>query len=127
MASKYQFTMAALLGFAAAQEIAPIAIFHGISDSCDGLSWWVDRICAAVPEGTPCKCVEIGGGYWASLFEKMDWQVATGCRKIKNDPDFAGKEINVIGFSQGGLIARSVVERCDDLTVDTLFTWGGPH
>lgn len=46
---------------------------------------------------------------------------------MKNDPDFAGKKINIVGISQGGLIARSIVEQCEGLDVHTLFTYGGPH
>ena len=33
----------------------------------------------------------------------------------------------MIGISQGGLIARTVVERCADLQIDTLYTFGAPH
>mmetsp|Transcript_17588 Transcript_17588/g.24240 ORF Transcript_17588/g.24240 Transcript_17588/m.24240 type:complete len:93 (+) Transcript_17588:293-571(+) len=37
-------------------------------------------------------------------------------------------EINIVGISQGGLISRSVVERCEGIPkVHTLFTFGGPH
>lgn len=57
----------------------------------------------------------------------MDWQVHTACRKLHHDPDYRGKEINIVGLSQGGLIARALVERCPDLKVHTLFTFGGPH
>jgi len=99
MTSKYLFTLAALLGCTAAADIAPTVVLHGITDSCKNMAHVTSTICDALPSTTPCKCVEIGGGYWASIFEKMDWQVATACRKIKNDPDFAGQEINVLGFS----------------------------
>ena len=61
------------------------------------------------------------------MFERMNWQAATVCHKLHNDPDYAGKEINLVGISQGGLIARTVVERCADLKVHTLFTFGSPH
>lgn len=61
------------------------------------------------------------------MFERMKWQASTICHKLHNDPDFAGKEINIVGISQGGLIARTVVERCADLKVHTLFTFGSPH
>lgn len=40
---------------------------------------------------------------------------------------FAGKEINIVGISQGALIARTVVETCADLKVHTLFSFGGPQ
>jgi palmitoyl-protein thioesterase len=56
----------------------------------------------------------------------LDEQVKAGCEKIKNDPDFNNGPITIVGTSQGGLIARSVVETCD-LDVQNLFTFGGPH
>ena len=46
---------------------------------------------------------------------------------MHNDPDFAGKEVSLVGISQGGLIARTVVETCENLNVHTLFTFGSPH
>lgn len=61
------------------------------------------------------------------MFERIMWQAATVCHKIHNDPDYAGKEISIVGISQGGLIARTVVETCADLKIHTLFTFGGPH
>jgi len=37
-------------------------------------------------------------------------------------------EINIVGFSHGGILSRSVVERCEGIPkVHTLFTFGGPH
>ena len=57
----------------------------------------------------------------------MKWQADIVCHKVHNDPDFAGKEFNLIGISQGGLIARTVVERCADLDIHTLYTFGSPH
>ena len=46
---------------------------------------------------------------------------------MHNDPDFAGQEINLVGFAQGGLVARGVVQRCENLKVHTLFTFGSQH
>ena len=76
---------------------------------------------------TTVKCIEIGDGETTSIFERMTWQADTVCRKLHADPDFSGKEFNLVGISQGGLIARTVVETCDNLTIHTLFTFGSPH
>jgi palmitoyl-protein thioesterase len=86
----------------------------------------VDTIAEGIDYSAAVKCVEIGNGKTSSLFELIEAQVKTACRKLRNDPDFAGKKINIVGISQGGLIARSLVETCD-LDVETLFTFGGPH
>jgi palmitoyl-protein thioesterase len=49
------------------------------------------------------------------------------CQKIANDKNFAG-EFNVIGLSQGGLLARYIAEECDmPGKVRNVVTLGGPH
>jgi len=75
----------------------------------------------------PVKCVEIGDGKNSSMFTRMFWQADIVCHKLHNDPMYAGKEINLLGISQGGLIARTVVETCPDLNINLLYTFGGPH
>lgn len=49
------------------------------------------------------------------------------CDAIKADENFAGKQINIVGLSQGGTIARGVVQQCEGLDVHTLFTFGAAH
>mmetsp|Transcript_43536 Transcript_43536/g.57631 ORF Transcript_43536/g.57631 Transcript_43536/m.57631 type:complete len:230 (-) Transcript_43536:172-861(-) len=61
------------------------------------------------------------------MFTRMFWQADIVCHKLHNDPMYAGKEINLLGISQGGLIARTVVETCPDLNINLLYTFGGPH
>lgn len=53
--------------------------------------------------------------------------MAYACQQLNTDPDFAGKEISIVGLSQGGLISRALVQSCEGLKVHTLFTFGGPH
>jgi triacylglycerol esterase/lipase EstA (alpha/beta hydrolase family) len=77
-------------------------------------------------ESVPVKCVEIGNGKFSSKFERMEYQIKQGCHTLLTDPDYADKEINIVGISQGGLISRGIVEQCEGLKVNTLFTWGGP-
>ena len=118
----------AALSQAAATEstVAPVALLHGVDDSCPQTAW-TDYISEAINNQAVVKCVEVGDGVATSIFERIKWQAATVCHKLHNDPDYAGKEINIVGISQGGLIARTVVERCADLNVHTLFTFGSPH
>ena len=73
------------------------------------------------------KCFEVGDGNISSIFDKLEWWASTICHKLHNDPDFSNREINIVGISQGGLLARAVIERCPDLQVHTLFTFGAPH
>ena len=40
-------------------------------------------------------------------------QALDACEKIKSNPNYNQGPFNIIGFSQGGLIARYIVEQCD--------------
>ncbi len=76
---------------------------------------------------TVVKCLEIGDGQNTSEFLEIQLQADVVCMKLHNDPDYADKEINLLGISQGGLIARTVVETCPDLNINVLYTFGGPN
>lgn len=51
----------------------PVAIFHGIDDSCNGIREWVWKIQDALDYAVPVKCVEIGSGRLSSIFEMIPW------------------------------------------------------
>ncbi|CAG9331899.1 unnamed protein product [Blepharisma stoltei] len=103
----------------------PTAIFHGLGDCCyyPGDIEFTDYIRKNV--GTYTRCVEIGDGSATSWLEAFQSQANEGCEKIRADPEFANG-LNVIGLSQGGLIARSIAEECG-MPVHVLVTMGGPH
>ena len=82
----------------AASAVAPVALFHGIDDRCPQQEW-LDYISKGINYAAPVKCVEIGTGKLTSIFERVEWQVLTACHHLHNDPDFAGKEINIVGLS----------------------------
>ena len=91
----------------------PVVIFHGINDRCtsgdniDITSYLSSRL------STEVKCVEIGDGNLTSMLSPINSQGKEACEKIAADPMFAGKEISVLGVSQGGLIARYIVQKCE--------------
>ncbi|CAJ1827164.1 unnamed protein product [Sphenostylis stenocarpa] len=93
--------------------------------------------------GSPGYCVEIGIGSWDSLTKPMLEQSAIACEKVKNMNDLRDG-YNIVGLSQGNLIARGIIEFCDDAplvktryilllnsrtldTVKNLISLGGPH
>ena len=90
----------------------PIAVFHGIIDSCTmkNTSMLVNDLINDL--GVYVECIEIGNGYWDSLMKPMTEQVELACQSIKSNPNFQGK-FNVLGISQGTLIGRYIVEKCD--------------
>ena len=102
-------------------------MLHGIYGSCPIVQPWVDMISESLNHSTVVKCLEIGNGANTSVFTPVQDQADVICDKLHSDPDYAGKEINLLGISQGGLIARSVVETCPDLKINVLYTFGTPH
>ena len=58
--------------------------------------------------GSFAECVEIGDGADTSIFENFETQAEEACSKVKANPKFNQGKFNVLGLSQGGLIARYV-------------------
>eukprot|EP00331_Platyophrya_macrostoma_P025641 CAMPEP_0176439920 /NCGR_PEP_ID=MMETSP0127-20121128/20253_1 /TAXON_ID=938130 /ORGANISM="Platyophrya macrostoma, Strain WH" /LENGTH=220 /DNA_ID=CAMNT_0017824327 /DNA_START=239 /DNA_END=901 /DNA_ORIENTATION=- len=58
----------------------------------------------------------------------MDYQCETACSSLKADPNFFGKTIDIVGLSQGNLIGRCIIQKCDfGGKVDKFISIGGPH
>jgi palmitoyl-protein thioesterase len=66
-------------------------------------------------------------GSVTSIFENFETQAESACQSVLSNPLFQG-EFNVLGLSQGGLIARYIVEQCPTkVPVRNMVTLGGPH
>ncbi|OMJ88324.1 hypothetical protein SteCoe_9735 [Stentor coeruleus] len=107
------------------QSKYPIAVFHGLGDCCcfPGMIEFTRYL--GKEASTYSKCVEIGDGSAASWLMGFQKQVNTACTNLKKVSEFENG-INVVGLSQGGLIARAVSEMCN-ITVHNVITLGGPH
>ena len=103
----------------------PVAIFHGISNSCSTQDTMGFVNFIATQANTFAKCVEVGDGAPATWLMAFQTQVSTACIALRKVPEFANG-VNIIGLSQGGLIARAMTEQCD-VTVYNLITLGTPH
>ena len=92
--------------------IYPIALFHGIVDSCTmkNTSTLVNDLTRDLK--VHVECIEIGNGFMDSVVKPIQDQVEEACKKIKSNPNFQGK-FNVLGISQGTLIGRYIIEKCD--------------
>ena len=114
---------------AAAAQAVPTAIFHGMGDACiyPGMHRFTKEIAAGT--GDYADCVEVGNGSLTSLFENFEKQAEKACAKIQADSNFQVPEINVMGLSQGALIARYIATSCDlgDTKVRNLASIGGPN
>ena len=92
--------------------IYPIALFHGIVDSCNmkNTSTLVNDLKRDL--GVHVECIEIGNGFLDTVVKPIQSQVEEACEKIKSNPNFQGK-FSILGISQGTLIGRYIIEKCD--------------
>jgi palmitoyl-protein thioesterase len=91
---------------------------HGLNAPCI-----IQNISKYFP-GFDVKCIETGFGSFGSF----DEQIATGCSLLDKEADYLSQGFTLVGFSQGGLIARGILQRCDiGKHVRRLVTIGGPH
>jgi palmitoyl-protein thioesterase len=102
----------------------PVVVMHGIASSSENMnefsSWLHSTFDLEVYN------VEIGNGVATSLFTPMNNQLTELCSVIYNIPQLKNG-FNFIGMSQGGLLARGYVERCNKYPVNNLITLVSPH
>ena len=121
----YLLLLISILSFTSC--IYPIALFHGIVDSCKmkNTSTLVSDLQRDL--GVHVECIEIGNGFMDSVVKPIWDQVEEACKKIKANPNFQGK-FSVLGISQGTLIGRYIVEKCDMKgQVATYLSFDGPQ
>ncbi|XP_023341576.1 palmitoyl-protein thioesterase 1 isoform X2 [Eurytemora carolleeae] len=114
------------------QDRTPIVLWHGMGDSC----------CNPFSMGSVINLLQekIPGVYVLSLmigsnviqdtengfFMNINDQISEACSTIRNDSRLTGG-FHAVGFSQGGLFLRGLVQRCGDLKVRNLVSIGGPQ
>lgn len=105
-------TFVAALAVASVSAI-PTAVFHGLGDACiyPGMKSFTKDI--AKETGDYAKCLEVGNGSITSMTDNFMDQAEKACNKLLADDNFANaEEFNVMGLSQGALLARYIVESC---------------
>lgn len=122
---KTGFTAALL---AASATAVPTAVFHGLGDACiyPGMRSFTKEL--GTGTGDFAKCVEVGNGSLTSFFKNFETQAELGCKNLLAVDEFKNAdEINVVGLSQGALIARYIVESCEGVKARNLLSIGGPN
>ena len=118
-----------VLAIAAKDKTPPLAIFHGFGDQCSnpGMSSYTKQVGEAL--GSYTACIEVGNGASDSITMDFHVQAEKACEGVRADPNFSNTEISVMGLSQGGLLARYIVEECElnNATAVNLVTFGAPH
>nr|GEX26860.1 palmitoyl-protein thioesterase 1-like [Tanacetum cinerariifolium] len=105
----------------------PFIVLHGIGDQCSnkGMTEFTHQLSNL--SNSQGFCIEIGDGAWDSWFMPLLQQTQSVCEQVKNMHQLANG-YNILGLSQGNLIARGVVEFCDGAPqVKNLISLGGPH
>lgn len=108
------------------QPSYPVVLLHGITSDKNELAPVADWLKQILPASTMIFNLEIGNGKINSLFKTMDWQLNELCYTIYNMPELENG-FHFIGMSQGGLLARGYVERCNRFPVKNLITWVSPQ
>jgi palmitoyl-protein thioesterase len=113
--------------FSSLNSTLPVAVFHGNGDACDfpGTTDFVDYLKEKL--NTTVVCFEQGNGFLTSWFTKFQRQAEMACESVKNHPAFQG-DFSVLGISQGTLLARYVIQKCDIKgKVKNFVSINGPH
>lgn len=110
----------------------PVVLWHGMGDTAHSapMSQIMDLIKSELGNQTFVYSVSLGKSirddFDASFFGHAWTQVEQVCREIAAEPKLRGG-FNAIGFSQGGLYLRALVEGCEAAKVHNLVTLGAPH
>jgi palmitoyl-protein thioesterase len=102
----------------------PIVVLHGIASTAENMETfaeWIEYVFQRKVYN-----VEIGNGRKTSLFMPLDEQLAILCDTIYAEEALAGG-FDFIGMSQGGLLARGYVERCNKFPVRNLINLATPN
>jgi palmitoyl-protein thioesterase len=116
--------MAAMAASAASAASADTVLIHGIASSKNELTSLAENLSQY---GT-IHNIEIGNGFFDSIFMNMNRQCELLATSIDN-LDICTEKINLIGISQGGLLARCYTERYSHTIkpVHSLITIAAPH
>lgn len=113
----------------------PIVIWHGISDNYEG--WgiipelfeknipgvYIKQICIGQNSSSSCTPREDQIRTW---FGDASSQIDQACEKILEDEKLANG-FNLFGISQGGLLSRVLIQRCQQAKIKVFTSFGGPQ
>ena len=102
----------------------PVVVLHGI----EGSQREMEPLCKWLEQKFNKKVynIEIGNGKKTSLYTSLHDQLDELCISIYEIEELS-QGFDFIGISQGGLLARGYVERCNSYPVRNLITMVAPH
>ncbi|KAJ2392333.1 hypothetical protein GGI05_002700 [Coemansia sp. RSA 2603] len=63
----------------------------------------------------------------AGFFGNLNTQIDRVCAELAEVEELKDTKVNMMGFSQGGLFLRALVQRCPSISARKLVTFGSPH
>lgn len=115
-----------IVAFGLVNSQYPIAVLHGLGDSCSfsGLKSFTKAI--YVHTGHYAECIESGSDLM-TLTTSLKEQSKLACKLIKKNKNFQG-DFSIVSLSQGALIGRYIIEKCDMKgKVKKFVSIGGPN
>nr|ABD64924.1 palmitoyl-protein thioesterase -related [Brassica oleracea] len=105
----------------------PFIVLHGIAASCSqGKEANFTQLLTNL-SGSPGYCIEVGNGKRDSWFMPLMKQTEIVCEKVKQMKELR-QGYNIVGRSQGNLVARGLIEFCDGgPRVFNYISLAGPH
>ena len=103
----------------------PVAVIHGFRQSC--LDYDLISTVEYIADQTNqySRCIETGGGS-TDISRSFRDQAKKACEIISSDPNYSG-EFAIVSISQGGVLARHVIEKCNmSGHVSVFISIGGP-
>ncbi|KAI9693151.1 MAG: hypothetical protein M1822_005147 [Bathelium mastoideum] len=112
----------------------PLILWHGLGDNyaADGIND-VLSLAAEVHPGTVTYAIRLGddagSDRTASFLGNTTTQIQEVCDAITSHPVLSNASaVDALGFSQGGVLLRGMIQRCGDkIKVRSLVTFGSPH
>ena len=112
----------------------PLILWHGLGDNyaADGIKD-VLSLASEINPGTFTYAIHLdddaGHDRTASFLGNTTTQIQEVCDAITSHPVLGNAStVDALGFSQGGLLLRALIQRCGDkIKVRSLVTFGSPH